>query len=55
MVGDSGIDVMTARNASVQACGVTWGFQPETFEKAPPDFLIDDLRQLAEMVLDELA
>jgi phosphoglycolate phosphatase len=55
MVGDSGIDVMTARNASVQACGVTWGFQPETFEKAPPDFLIDDLRQLAEMVIDELA
>jgi phosphoglycolate phosphatase len=52
MVGDSAIDVMTARNAQVQACGVTWGFQPETFEKAPPDFLIDDLCQLAEMILD---
>lgn len=52
MVGDSAIDVLTARNAQVQACGVSWGFQPETFEKTPPDFLIDDMRQLAEMVLD---
>jgi len=51
MVGDSGIDVLTARNAHVQACGVSWGFQPETFEKAPPDFIIDDLRVLAETVL----
>jgi len=51
MVGDSGIDVLTARNAGVQACGVSWGFQPETFEKAPPDFMIDDLGVLAERVL----
>jgi phosphoglycolate phosphatase len=51
MVGDSGVDVMTARNAGVQACGVSWGFQPETFEKAPPDFVIDDLSTLANKVL----
>ena len=31
MVGDSAVDVMTARNANVRACGVSWGFQPETF------------------------
>ncbi len=53
MVGDSGIDVQTARAANVQACGVSWGFQPETFEKAPPDFMIDDMRRLAAIVLDE--
>ncbi len=52
MVGDSAVDVLTARAALVQACGVSWGFQPETFADAPPDFIIDDLRQLAEMVID---
>jgi len=40
------VDVDTARNAGVQACGVRWGFQPETFVKSPPDFLIDDMREL---------
>jgi len=51
MVGDSAVDVLTARAAEVQACGVSWGFQPETFEKAPPDFVIDDLSALADRVL----
>ena len=46
MVGDSAVDVDTARNAGVQACGVRWGFQPETFVNSPPDFLIDDLEEL---------
>jgi phosphoglycolate phosphatase len=51
MVGDSAVDVRTARNAQVQACGVSWGFQPETFAEAPPDYVIDDLRQLVDRVL----
>ncbi len=51
MVGDSAVDVNTARNAGVQACGVAWGFQPETFEHAPPDFVIGDLNELAQMIL----
>jgi len=50
MVGDSAVDVLTARNARVQACGVSWGFQPETFNAAPPDFMIDDLRDLVARV-----
>jgi phosphoglycolate phosphatase len=53
MIGDSAVDVLTARNARVRACGVSWGFQPETFQQASPDFLIDDMRTLAEMILDE--
>jgi len=52
MIGDSAVDVLTARAASVRACGVSWGFQPETFTQAPPDFVIDDMRALAAMVLD---
>jgi phosphoglycolate phosphatase-like HAD superfamily hydrolase len=51
MIGDSAVDVQTARNAGVRACGVRWGFQPETFAGSPPDFLIDDLRELAGRVL----
>lgn len=51
MVGDSATDVRTARNARVQACGVTWGFQPETFQDAPPDFTIDHMSSLVERVL----
>jgi phosphoglycolate phosphatase len=51
MVGDSAVDVRTARNAGVQACGVSWGFQPETFAAAPPDFVIDDMRELADMII----
>jgi phosphoglycolate phosphatase len=51
MVGDSATDIRTARNAQVQACGVTWGFQPETFVDAPPDFTIDHMSALVERVL----
>jgi phosphoglycolate phosphatase len=50
MIGDSAVDIMTARNAQVRACGVSWGFQPETFADAPPDFVIDDMKELVELV-----
>jgi len=51
MVGDSAVDVQTARNAQITACGVTWGFQPETFAEHPPDFLIERPDELAERIL----
>jgi phosphoglycolate phosphatase len=51
MVGDSAVDILTARNAGVRACGVSWGFQPETFAAAPPDLVIDDMRALADLVI----
>jgi phosphoglycolate phosphatase len=51
MVGDSAVDVQTARNAHVKACGVTWGFQPETFAECPPDFLIHRPEELAARVI----
>lgn len=28
MVGDSGVDMETARRACIDSCGVTWGFRP---------------------------
>lgn len=51
MVGDSSVDILTARNARVQACGVSWGFQPETFAEHPPDFIIENMGQLPERIL----
>jgi len=36
----------------VKACGVSWGFQPQTFAQAPPDFVIDDMGQLVERVIE---
>ena len=46
MVGDSRVDVETARNAGVASCGVMWGFQPESFEIVPPDFLVGKPEEL---------
>ena len=48
MVGDSWVDIQTARNAGVASCGVTWGFQPETFREFPPDVLVDRLEDFAD-------
>jgi phosphoglycolate phosphatase len=48
MVGDSYVDVQTARNAGVGACGVAWGFQPETFREFPPDILVERMDELAD-------
>jgi phosphoglycolate phosphatase len=46
MVGDSSVDVLTARNAGVKAVGVTYGLKPATLEEAPPDLLLDTLADL---------
>jgi phosphoglycolate phosphatase len=51
MVGDSGVDVQTARNAKVQSCGVSYGFQPESFVEYPPDLVVDDLAELVDYVV----
>lgn len=51
MVGDSAVDVQTARNAGVMCCGVSFGFQPEQFAEYPPDLVVDDMRELAAWVL----
>ena len=51
MVGDSIVDMQTARNAGVRACGVTWGFQPETLGDCPPDLLVDSMEDFASHIL----
>ena len=51
MVGDSAVDVATARNAGVRCCGVTYGFQPETLKDPAPDLLVDRMERFADWVL----
>ena len=50
MVGDSAVDVQTARAAGVRSCGVAWGFQPESFEDHPPDRVIHVPSEIFEVV-----
>jgi phosphoglycolate phosphatase len=51
MIGDSSVDVLTARNAGIACCGVTYGFQPETLADPAPDLLVDRMEQLADWLL----
>jgi phosphoglycolate phosphatase len=53
MVGDSAVDIRTARNAEIKACGVTYGFQPETLAHYPPDLLVDRIEELGDWVVCE--
>ena len=46
IVGDSEIDVQTARSAGTWACGVTYGFGNKRLAEDPPDLLIDSLTEL---------
>ena len=52
MVGDSAVDIETARNAGVRSCGVSYGFQPEAMMEASPDVVVDDLDLFARALLD---
>lgn len=46
LVGDSEVDVRTARNAGTWCCGVRYGLGPEGFRAHPPDLLVDSLTEL---------
>ncbi len=51
MVGDSWVDIETARNAKCGSCGVTFGLQPETLNDPRPDYVIDAMAELVPIVL----
>jgi phosphoglycolate phosphatase len=46
VVGDSEIDVQTARNAGTWVCAVTYGFGSHRLTEYPPDLLVDNLTEL---------
>lgn len=46
MVGDSEIDVLTARNSGIWCCGVTYGLGSHLLREYPPDLVLDTLEAL---------
>ena len=53
VIGDSAVDVETARNAGTATCGVTYGLQPESFTEHPPDMLVDRMPELVELLRNQ--
>lgn len=51
-VGDSSVDMQTAANAGVTACGVTWGFRPRTeLEEFNPSYIADTAGEIKNLIL----
>jgi phosphoglycolate phosphatase len=46
IVGDSDVDVRTARNAGTWACGVSYGLGADGLRVHPPDLMLDNLTEL---------
>lgn len=52
-VGDSGIDIETARRACVESVGVTWGFRPEIeLRRAYADHIVTSPDEIMTIVLE---
>ena len=51
MIGDSGVDMQTARNASIHGVGVSWGFRSrEELEMHEPHAIADTVEELREIL-----
>ena len=50
IIGDSDVDIITARNAGIYSVGVTYGLAPHTLDDAPPDVLVDHPRELGDLL-----
>lgn len=50
MIGDSNVDVLCGKNAGVETIGVTFGFGGEQIKNFSPDFIIDKLSELPEIL-----
>lgn len=49
-IGDSSVDVATARNADMKSVACSWGFRErEELEAAEPDLIIDDVADIASL------
>lgn len=51
-VGDSNVDIRTAKNGGLTGCGVLWGFRTRAeLEAEGADFIVDTPAELAELIL----
>jgi phosphoglycolate phosphatase len=50
MIGDSGVDILTARNAGAWVIGCRFGLSPHTLEDIPADCLVDAPSEWVEAV-----
>ncbi len=50
IIGDSDVDIITARNAGIYSLGVKYGLAPHTLEDVTADVLIDHPRELADVL-----
>ena len=52
MVGDSAVDVETARAAGIAMCGVMWGFDPESLRATKLELVAADAAELGRIILE---
>jgi phosphoglycolate phosphatase len=50
MIGDSRVDVQTARNAGAWAVGCAFGFGPQNLMEVPPDVVVDRASEWIELL-----
>jgi phosphoglycolate phosphatase len=51
MIGDSGADIQTARNAGIRSVGVSWGFRSrEELEENGADYIADNADELLQIL-----
>ena len=53
IIGDSDVDVLTARNAGTYSIGVNYGFAPHTFVDAAPDVLVETPEDIGKVFIGE--
>lgn len=50
-VGDSGVDMQTAANANLIACGVSWGIRPvEELKAFNPHYIVDNANEILAII-----
>lgn len=53
MIGDSGVDIVTAKAAGVRSIGVTWGFRPrEELAESGADTIVDTPTELFDAIME---
>ncbi len=51
-VGDSGVDMQTAKNAAITSIGVTWGFRPQTeLEENGASFIAGSAEEVSDLIV----